>query len=91
MFDPVYPCPPGGCPIHLLEIDTGARAITGRWAGSAGGDVYATPDGQYLVGRAAGPSLMAWNRLTRTPLPTLTRIGSSGWPHVLGQPSRLEV
>jgi hypothetical protein len=57
--------------------------------GSAGGELYATPDGEYLVGRAGSPTLSAWNRIARTPVPSPIRI-DPGW-HVLGQPSRLEV
>jgi len=87
-----FPCPPSGCASELLEISTRDHAITGRWT-TPGSDLYATPDGRFLVGRfwPAPWSLIAWNRLTRTLLPELSRIIEPSWPHVLGHPSRLEV
>ncbi len=78
---------------EFLEINVRERAITGRWPLPAGGETYATPDGQFLVGRRLQPlpaGLIAWHRLSRTLLPALAIIASPSWPHVLGQPSRLE-
>ena len=86
-----FPCPPFGCQSELLELRLRERAVTGRWT-SPGTDLYATPDGQFLVGRfwPAPWSLIAWNRLTRTLLPALSPLAQPSWPHVLGHPSRLE-